>query len=547
MAMLSSAFFSFHSSLALIGVLSWLLTTPHLDSVRVLSYRWRVMLVRLLIILAISYLCVCLLAYCAGLDVGVSQKIALMAGDIWAPASKIQSFEIALSPKTVSDSMPQMHLITAILKDTTTPWMIVASIIAALWQGVVRYKRLMRFRQWLKLIPTYRKIYGIEIKVFDDAIHGAVIPFVTLINGSPVVVLPQSLVMTPLRLQTALKHEFQHIKHKDLAWGYVYEGLSILCFLNPFVHLFVMAVNQLEEFRCDESLAGQRVSLSRYSDCLWWAAQQMSGGPLDQSVVRQLFGIGSRQENILTRRFQMLERIANKGQMSRFKSWSGGCVRAGILVVSCISVLATAGVDRDERFNLSKFEQAVAETSKSQIPLQLNPRIMEQLHRYVDSDAGRQFIDNCIHRLSPMKEQLIEQLTRQRAPIQLLAIPCVESGMVNLEDDGVKAHGAGLWMIVRSTARHLGLTIDETQDQRLDYIKATEAAAKLLTSDYNSFLDWSLAILSYNVGSRGVTKAIEANGSRDPWKLIENHVENDKNYLAKVYAVMLLYHLKGVN
>ena len=47
-------------------------------------------------------------------------------------------------------------------------------------------------------------------------------------------------------------------------------------------------------------------------------------------------------------------------------------------------------------------------------------------------------------------------------------------------------------------------------------------------------------ILAYNVGEQSVQRAITTSGSKDAWVLIRNGIENDKGYLAKVMATVLI-------
>ena len=63
---------------------------------------------------------------------------------------------------------------------------------------------------------------------------------------------------------------------------------------------------------------------------------------------------------------------------------------------------------------------------------------------------------------------------------------------------------------------------------------------KLLGDLHKHFNDWNLALLAYNVGEKQVEAGIRITGSRDVWRLIAAGDENDRDYLARVVAVMVI-------
>ncbi len=69
----------------------------------------------------------------------------------------------------------------------------------------------------------------------------------------------------------------------------------------------------------------------------------------------------------------------------------------------------------------------------------------------------------------------------------------------------------GLWQFMPGTAKELGLKKNKYVDERMDFIKSTEAAVKYLTKLHNIFGSWYLAALSYNCGDgrliEGITRA----------------------------------------
>ncbi len=103
-------------------------------------------------------------------------------------------------------------------------------------------------------------------------------------------------------------------------------------------------------------------------------------------------------------------------------------------------------------------------------------------------------------------------------PEELKAMAIIESAMNPLAVS--RAGAKGMWQFMYSTAKMYGLHIDSFVDERLDPVKAAEAAAQYLMDAYEIFGDWNLAIASYNCGAGNVNRAIRrSGGSRSFWDI----------------------------
>jgi len=100
--------------------------------------------------------------------------------------------------------------------------------------------------------------------------------------------------------------------------------------------------------------------------------------------------------------------------------------------------------------------------------------------------------------------------SQQGLPVELIMLPHVESSF-NYQAYS-KVGAAGIWQFMRSTGR-LFMTINYEVDERLDPIRATEAAAKLLKLNYKELGSWPLAITAYNHGLSGMRRAKSLHGS----------------------------------
>lgn len=111
-----------------------------------------------------------------------------------------------------------------------------------------------------------------------------------------------------------------------------------------------------------------------------------------------------------------------------------------------------------------------------------------------------------------------EVFDRYDMPEELKAMAIIESALNPVAVSRAGAKGA--WQFMYSTAKMYDLKIDSFVDERLDAVKAADAAARYLQDAYKIFGDWNLAIASYNCGAGNVNKAIRrSGGSRDFWTI----------------------------
>lgn len=124
-------------------------------------------------------------------------------------------------------------------------------------------------------------------------------------------------------------------------------------------------------------------------------------------------------------------------------------------------------------------------------------------------------------------------------PLELAHLPHVESSFdYNAYS---KAGAAGIWQFTRGTGK-LYLRIDNWIDERLDPLRATEAAARLLRDNYRALGDWPITITSYNHGKYGMLRAREKHGS-DLLAIIANYESKyfgfaSRNFYAEFLAAL---------
>lgn len=222
----------------------------------------------------------------------------------------------------------------------------------------------------------------------------------------------------------------------------------------------------------------------------------------------------------------------------------GFFVAAAVILTALIAsaTYASSGFVHDRRVSV---EQAEAMASRaragSNFPIVVNDLVVRELNRFLGTPEGRESLRQGLARMPQYREVIDRKLAAYGAPSELLAVPLVESNYRNRPQDPThKSWGAGLWMFIESTARNFGLRVDSTVDERLDVEAETDAAMRYLTGLNLRFNHWHLALLSYNVGEQRVQKAIDTVGSRDAWALVRSGIENDRAYLARVMAAILI-------
>lgn len=107
-------------------------------------------------------------------------------------------------------------------------------------------------------------------------------------------------------------------------------------------------------------------------------------------------------------------------------------------------------------------------------------------------------------------------LDRYGLPRDLVFLSMVESGFSPRAFSWASA--AGPWQFIPGTARRYGLRVGFWVDERRDFEKSTEAAARHLIWLYTVFEDWHLAMAAYNAGAGRIRGALRGQ-TKDFWAL----------------------------
>ena len=133
-----------------------------------------------------------------------------------------------------------------------------------------------------------------------------------------------------------------------------------------------------------------------------------------------------------------------------------------------------------------------------------------------------------------------KQLDKNDLPVELKYLAIVESA---LNPEAVSPSGArGMWQFMYGTGKEYGLHIDSYLDQRLDFMRSTQAACQYLKKLHDMFGNWDLALAAYNSGPGNVRKAIQrSGGKKDYWSIRKYLPTETRGYLPSFYATMYLF------
>jgi beta-lactamase regulating signal transducer with metallopeptidase domain len=380
------------------------------------------------------------------------------------------------------------------------------------------------------------------------------VPFSFWLPRLHFIVLPADLVLRPADLRMALRHEAQHHRQLDTKLAYAYQLLRMLFFWNPAMHWLHKSIAELQEFACDEALIEDRkVSAHAYCSCLLRVAESA----LRQQRISICAGmLGAATHGVLKNR---IEALLARGTMERKRAPLVAALSGAVLTLMLGMTVAFSATIQDRRIAPEQAEHMLAAARQrssfpvlttrqallavkpsSDFPLVVNERVIEQLNRLLGTSDGRAFMRESLQRMREHEAPIAGALAGYGLPPELMAVPLVESGYRNLPPGDNPRHGAGLWMFIAPTAQRFGLTVNASADERLNVAKETDAAMRMFAGLYEQFGDWGLALLAYNGGEQLVQQGLRATGSRDVWLMLERGYENDRDYVPRVMAVLLI-------
>lgn len=442
---------------------------------------------------------------------------------VWSEADSPLGFVVEVEPGTG---------VTSVVPPVQAPGAVVAVLVVGLVVACfLALRAIQQLRRAVGCAVLWRQIGRVELRVSGRTTT----PYAAWLPGRLIVVLDAETFADPSDRLMAIRHELQHHRHGDTMFAYVLMAVRAVCPFNPLVHIWSRALRETEELACDAALIrGGRISAHAYGSCLVRAARQPARTPILAS------GLTPRaSRSLLKRRIDMLSRTTR----TRWFTLLPAAALSGLLLVA--TAWAADDLIVHLRVDPEQVVRAAQRASTPEFLVSTDAAVIEALDRYyAGTSKGRRFVRRGLVVMAEHDAMIHDALRRYGLPIQLSAVPLVESGYRNLGEVESESSappglmGAGLWMFIPQTARRYGMRVDDEHDDRLDVVVETDAAMRLLTDLHDEFGSWPLALAGYNQGARRVRDAMASQGTDDPWELIRVGALND--YAARVMAVAIL-------
>ncbi len=168
------------------------------------------------------------------------------------------------------------------------------------------------------------------------------------------------------------------------------------------------------------------------------------------------------------------------------------------------------------------------------LPEKPNNEIVQKINRY---SRHKKYFNQLGEQAEPYLYHIVQELKRRDMPLEIALLPAIESAFRPSAHSPQNA--AGLWQVIPSTGRLLGLKQNTWYDGRRDVLASTDAALDYLATLHDRLdNDWLNAIAAYNCGEGAIKRAIDKNKrqgkSTDFWSL--DLPQETQNYVPKLMA-----------
>ncbi|XRD86263.1 transglycosylase SLT domain-containing protein [Dyella acidisoli] len=136
-----------------------------------------------------------------------------------------------------------------------------------------------------------------------------------------------------------------------------------------------------------------------------------------------------------------------------------------------------------------------------------DPQIMVWAHRYTQNP---QRFEAQMSDALPQIVYVQQAAEKYDVAGEFVLLPWVESQYRPVP--GHRNLPAGMWQLVQSTARVMGLHVDHSYDGRLDTSASTDGVMRMLHDYHSELHDWRLVDYAYNRGEFGVQRLVQQHG-----------------------------------
>jgi membrane-bound lytic murein transglycosylase D len=155
----------------------------------------------------------------------------------------------------------------------------------------------------------------------------------------------------------------------------------------------------------------------------------------------------------------------------------------------------------------------------------------------------RSFVKIVLGRSALYFDLFEEKLSEYGLPLELKYLACIESGLRPQVKS--RAGALGLWQFMYRTGLYYGLEETSYLDERMDPVKATDAACRFLKKLYGIYGDWNLALAAYNAGPGTINRALQRSGSQRSYWAIRPYLPSETQGYVPTFiaaAYLMTYH-----
>lgn len=170
------------------------------------------------------------------------------------------------------------------------------------------------------------------------------------------------------------------------------------------------------------------------------------------------------------------------------------------------------------------------------VPLEI-PDVRERLDRELHVNtfwhSNTIFLLKRGHRWLP---DIKKEFEKSGVPSDLMYLSVIES---DLQNKISPSNAVGFWQLLKGTAKDFKLEVTSEVDERYHPIKSTGAAAKYLKKAHVKFGTWTNAAASYNIGRRGLDRALTKQAVTSYYDLLLG--EETSRYVFRAIAIKLIF------
>ena len=236
--------------------------------------------------------------------------------------------------------------------------------------------------------------------------------------------------------------------------------------------------------------------------------------------------------------------MLDKGMVAgnfRGRSWLVGAAACALL---CTASWIARGAIADHRVTRAEVDGFAARIqARTGFPMLVDEQVVERLNQWVAVPEKREELQKALARMPSYRGMIESTLRAHHLPPELLGMVMAESRFDNEAQPNtpIQVRSVGIWQLIPSTGRRLGLTVTPDLDERLEPRRATEAATTFLTELFGRYGDWAVSVAAYNAGPKKVDALAAGAASKEEVRArVLAGQEEHARYVRSVMASIIL-------